>query len=64
MYAYSLTRKEGVGARQAGLVRGIPPAQPPQAAATLLHLHQRGVVNAGELLTTPCRVTLAAYTHA
>ncbi len=63
VHACFLTRKESVGARQAGLVRGIPPAQPPQAAAALLHLHQGGVMNSRELLTTPCRVTLATHTH-
>lgn len=39
VHACSLTRKESVGARQAGLVGGILPAQPPHAAAALLHLH-------------------------
>lgn len=63
VHACSLTRQESVSARQAGLVRGIPPAQPPQAAAALLHLHQGGVMNARELLTTPRRVTLATHTH-
>lgn len=63
-HACSLTGKKRVGARQARLVGGIPPTQPPQAAAALLHLHQGGVMNAREVLATPRRVTLAAHTHA
>lgn len=62
--ACSLTGKKRVGARQARLVGGIPPTQPPQAAAALLHLHQGGVMNAREVLATPRRVTLATHTHA
>lgn len=59
----SLTWKERVCARQAGLVGGVPPAQPPQAAAALLHLHQGGVVNAGELLAAPRGVTVTTHAH-
>lgn len=58
-----LTWKEGVGAGQTGLIRSIPPAQPPQAAAALLQLHQRGVMNTGKLLAVPRGVTLATHTH-
>lgn len=63
VHACSLTRKQRVGAGQAGLVGGIPPAQPPQAAAALLHWHQGGVVNARELLATPRGETLATCTN-
>lgn len=62
VHACTLTGKQCVGAGQAGLVGGIPPAQPPQAAAALLHRHQGGVVNTRELLATPRGETLAACT--
>lgn len=62
VHACSLTRKQCVGAGQAGLVGGIPPAQPPQAAAALFHWHQGGVVNTRKLLATPRGETLATCT--
>lgn len=62
VHACSLTRKQRVGAGQAGLVGGISPAQPPQAAAALLYRHQGGVVNTRELLATPRGEALAACT--
>ena len=57
------TREESVGARQAGLVRGISPGHPPRAAAALLHGHKGGVMNSWELLTTPRGVTLATHAN-
>lgn len=63
VHACSLTRKQCVGAGQAGPVGGIPPAQPPQAAAALLHWHQGGVVNTRELLAAPRGEAPAACTN-
>lgn len=59
----SLTRKESVGTRQAGLVRGVSPAQSPQGAAAMLHGHEGRVMNSRELFTAPRRVTVTAHSH-
>lgn len=63
MHVCFLTRKESVGARQAGLIRGISPGQSPLAAAALLHGHEGGVVDSREIRTTPRGVTLTAHTR-